>query len=88
MLRANRERKRVIEQLDRGDLISAGTSLRSMHSDFQAMRSSPAIAKELELLAEKLNLLKSDPNRSRKRLSRESMRSSSIVWEEDDNKRL
>ena len=40
------------------------------------------------LLAEQLNLLESDPNRSRKRLSRESMRSSSIVWEEDDNKRL
>ena len=88
LLRANRERKRVIEQLDRGDLISAGTSLRSMRSDFQAMRSSPAIAKELELLAEQLNLLESDPNRSRKRLSRESMRSSSIVWEEDDNKQL
>jgi Ca-activated chloride channel homolog len=79
LLRANRERRRVIEQLDRGDFISAGTSLRSLRSDFLAMPSSPAIAKELDLLAEKLNLLESDPNRSRKRLSRESMRSRTNV---------
>jgi Ca-activated chloride channel family protein len=41
--------------------------------------------RELKLLQEKRALLRQDRNLSRKRLSRESLRSNSIVWEEDED---
>jgi Ca-activated chloride channel homolog len=84
LLRSNRERRRVIEELDRGDVMAAGASLRSLHARFMAMPASPSVSRERKLLSEKLELLDSDPNRSRKRLSRESMRSSANVYEEND----
>ena len=43
------------------------------------------ILSELKLLQEKRALLRQDRNLSRKRLSRESLRSKSIVWEEDED---
>ncbi|PZV24972.1 MAG: hypothetical protein DCF18_01165 [Cyanobium sp.] len=84
LLRSNRERRRVIEELDRGDVMAAGASLRSLHARFMVMPASPSVTRERKLLSEKLELLESDPNRSRKRLSRESMRSSANVYEEND----
>ena len=84
LLRSNRERRRVIEELDRGDVMAAGASLRSLHARFMAMPASPSVSRERKLLSEKLELLDSDPNRSRKRLSRESMRTSANVYEEND----
>lgn len=63
LLRANRERKRVIEELDRGDVTTAGASLRSMRARFMAMADSPAVSREINLLSEKLDLLESDPHR-------------------------
>ncbi len=87
LLRANRERQRVIAALDRGDVVSARTSLGQLHSDLAAMPASPLLARELELLSDKLSLLQSDPNRSRKNLRRESQRSSLNVWEGEDEPR-
>ncbi|MEA5392107.1 VWA domain-containing protein [Cyanobium gracile UHCC 0139] len=85
LLKANRERKRVIAELDRGDIGSASASLGTLYSELLAMPSSPKLARELDLLSEKLALLKSDPKRGRKRLSNESHRSSLNVWQKDDD---
>ncbi len=84
LLRANRERKRVIAELDRGDVGSASVSLGKLFGDLSAMPATPRLTRELNLLSEKLALLKSDPKRSRKNLRRESQRSSLNVWESDD----
>ncbi|MEA5411713.1 VWA domain-containing protein [Synechococcus sp. BA-120 BA3] len=84
LLRANRERRQVIADLDRGDVISASASLGKLFGDLSAMPATPRLARELDLLSEKLALLKSDPKRSRKNLRRESQRSSLNVWESDD----
>ena len=84
LLRANRERKRVITELDRGDVGSASVSLGKLFGDLSAMPATPRLIRELNLLSEKLALLKSDPKRSRKNLLRESQRSSLNVWESDD----
>ena len=84
LLRANRERRLAIAELDRGDVASASASLGKLFGDLSAMPASPRLSKELELLNEKLALLKSDPKRSRRNLRRESQRSSLNVWESDD----
>ncbi|PSB37002.1 vWA domain-containing protein [Aphanothece minutissima] len=84
LLRANRERRQVIADLDRGDVISASASLGKLFGDLSAMPATPRLTRELDLLSEKLALLKSDPKRSRKNLRRESQRSSLNVWESDD----
>ena len=84
LLRANRERKRVITELDRGDVGSASVSLGKLFGDLSAMPATPRLIRELNLLSEKLALLKSDPKRSRKNLLRESQRSSLNVWDSDD----
>ncbi|MBM5821993.1 MAG: VWA domain-containing protein [Cyanobacteria bacterium K_Offshore_surface_m2_011] len=84
LLRANRERKRVIADLDRGDVASASASLGQLFGDLSAMPVTPMLTRELNLLSDKLAMLKSDPNRSRKNLRRESQRSSLNVWESDD----
>ncbi|MCS5700960.1 VWA domain-containing protein [Cyanobium sp. FGCU-52] len=86
MLRANRERRRAIEQLDRGDIEAADSSLQAASALMSAMPSSPFTSRELRLLQEKRDLLRQDRNLSRKRLSRESLRSKSIVWEQDEDK--
>jgi Ca-activated chloride channel family protein len=88
LLKANRERRRAIEQLDRGDLAGAEARLCQAAALFSAMPGSKLASRELKLLEEKRALLRQDRNLSRKRLSRESLRSKSIVWEEiDDEKR-
>lgn len=87
LLRANRERRQVIADLDRGDVISASASLGKLFGDLSAMPATPRLARELDLLSEKLALLKSDPKRSRKNLRRESQRSSLNVWESEDGSR-
>ena len=84
VFKANRERKRVIAELDRGDVGSASVSLGKLVGDLSAMPATPRLTRELNLLSEKLALLKSDPKRSRKNLSRESQRSSLNVWESHD----
>ncbi len=84
LLRANRERRRVITELDRGDVISASASLGKLFGDLSAMPATPRLARELELLSDKLAMLKSDPKRGRKNLRRESQRSSLNVWESDE----
>ena len=85
LLKANRERRRAIEQLDRGDLAGAEARLCQAAALFSAMPGSRLASRELKLLEEKRALLRQDRNLSRKRLSRESLRSKSIVWEEKDD---
>jgi hypothetical protein len=48
------------------------------------MPESELTSRELKLLQEKRSLLRQNRNLSRKRLSRESQRSRSIVWDGDD----
>jgi len=85
LLKANRERRRAIEQLDLGDFDAADLTLASAAACFSAMPESELTTRELKLLQEKRALLRQDRNLSRKRLSRESLRSKSIVWEEDED---
>ena len=85
LLKANRERRRAIEQLDRGDFEAADLTLACAATCFESMPESDLTTRELKLLQEKRALLRQDRNLSRKRLSRESLRSKSIVWEEDED---
>jgi Ca-activated chloride channel family protein len=85
LFKANRERRRVITELDRGDHDTASLSLRNLRDNLLKMPASPRITRERDLLGEKLALLKSDPKRGRKNLSKESQRSSLNVWESDDD---
>lgn len=85
LLKANRERRRAIEQLDLGDVDAADAMLANAAACFSAMPESELTSRELKLLQEKRALLRQDRNLSRNRLSRESLRSKSIVWEEDED---
>ena len=85
LLRANRERRLAIEQLDRGDLRAAMASLAAIDQRLGCLPQSEAITRERRLLVEKQQLLQDDCNLSRKRLRRESLRSSLSVWESGDD---
>ena len=84
LLEANRARRLAIEQLDLGDIEAAETSLDRATALFAAMPGTQLSSREMKLLAEKRALLRQDRNLSRKRLSRESLRSSTNVWEGSD----
>ena len=84
LLEANRARRLAIEQLDLGDIEAAETSLDRATALFAAMPGTQLSCREVKLLAEKRALLRQDRNLSRKRLSRESLRSSTNVWEGSD----
>ena len=86
VLSANRSRRRAIEQLDLGHIEDAEFSLDSASTLFAELPQSNLIRHELRLLAEKKQLLRMDRNISRKRLSREYLRSSTNVWEENGDK--
>jgi len=84
VLEANRARRLAIEELDRGNIEAAQLRLSSASDIFAAMPASALINHEIKLLEEKKALLSKDRNLSRKRLSRESLRSSTIVWDGDN----
>ena len=84
LLQANRERRRAIEQLDLGDFNAADSTLHAACDLMSSMPMSDLTNRELKLLQEKRSLLRQNRNLSRKRLSRESQRSRSIVWDGDD----
>jgi len=86
VLEANRARRRAIEQLDLGDFEAAESTLLRASMAFSAMPGSALADRELRLLDEKRALLRQDRNLSRKRMSRESLRSSNHVWEERNGK--
>jgi Ca-activated chloride channel family protein len=86
VLEANRARRRAIEQLDLGDITGAELSLSCASSLFSSLPDTELTIRELKLLKEKQSLLRQDRNLSRKRMSRESLRSSNHVWEERDGK--
>lgn len=85
MLRANRERRLAIERLDRGDLQGAEARLDAGIAMLSDLPTSDLTSRELKLLLEKKGLLHRDRNLSRKRMSRESLRSRASVWEADDD---
>jgi Ca-activated chloride channel family protein len=85
LLRANRERRLAIDALDRGDLHAAMASLAAIDERLAGLPQSEAITRERQLLAEKKALMKQDRNLSRKRLRRESLRSSLSIWEGSDD---
>jgi Ca-activated chloride channel family protein len=85
LLLANRERRLAIEELDRGDLQAAMSSLMAIDQRLAGLPQSEAIARERQLLDEKKTLMSQDRNLSRKRLRRESLRSSLSVWEGGDD---
>jgi len=85
VLEANRARRRAIEQLDLGDITGAELSLSCASSLFSSLPDTELTIRELKLLKEKQSLLRQDRNLSRKRMSRESLRSSNHVWEEKRN---
>jgi Ca-activated chloride channel family protein len=81
LLLANRERRQAIEALDHGDLQGALFSISAMDERLADLPQSTAIQRERQLLAEKRALMQQDRNLSRKRLRRESLRSSLSVWD-------
>jgi Ca-activated chloride channel family protein len=86
LLQANRDRRLAIEELDRGDLRAAMASLEVIDQRLAALPQSASVQRERRLLAEKRALMQQDRGLSRKRLRRESLRSSLSVWEgSDDN---
>ncbi len=85
VLEANRARRQAIEAFDRCDFEAAASTLQSSRSLLAAMPSSDLLRKEIDLLNEKQGLLERDRNRFRKSLRMESLRSSTEVWEGDDD---
>ena len=85
VLRANRERQKAIAELDRGNRAGALNHLASIDMDLAALPQSEVVKQERRLLQEKQELLLEDRNLSRKRLRRESLRSSLSVWESGDD---
>lgn len=85
LLQANRERRLAIEELDRGDVAAAMGSLAAIDECLAALPQSDGVKRERRLLAEKQTLMQQDRNLSRKRLRRESLRSSLSVWEGSDD---
>ena len=86
LLLANRQRRQAIEELDRGNLRAARAHLEAIDQRLSLLPQTAAIQKERMLLDEKRALLDHDRSLSRKRLRRESQRSSLSVWEgRDDN---
>jgi Ca-activated chloride channel family protein len=80
LLRANRERRRVIADLDRG-LFDAGLGRLSLiKKDLRNLPQTVVIREELQLLSVLSKSLKKQPKPSRKRLRFESLRSSLSVW--------
>ena len=86
LLQANRDRLRVIAELDRDDLQAALASLEGIDQHLAGLPQSDAVQRERRLLAEKQALLRHDRNLSRKRLRRESLRSNLNVWEGGDGR--
>jgi Ca-activated chloride channel family protein len=83
LLLANRERSLAIEELDRGNLRAARAHLEAIDQRLSLLPQTEAIQRERLLLEQKKALLDQDRNLSRKRLRRESLRSSMSVWEPD-----
>lgn len=81
LLQASRDRRSVIEALDRGDQGAALASLQSIDIELAAMPQSSSISHERQRLAEQSQLLSSDRNLSRKRLRQDVLRSSLNVWD-------
>jgi len=81
LLLANRVRSLAIEELDRGNLRAARAHLEAIDQRLSLLPQTEAIQRERLLLEEKKALLDRDRNLSRKRLRRESLRSSMSVWE-------
>lgn len=86
VLESNRARRLAIEKLDLGDFAAAESTLMAACNLMGSMPISALTTRELKLLQEKRDLLHKDRNLSRKRLSRESKRSSTNVWEAGDEK--
>ena len=86
VLESNRARRLAIEKLDLGDFAAAESTLMAACNLMGSMPISALTTRELKLLQEKRDLLCQDKNLSRKRLSRESKRSSTNVWEGTDEK--
>jgi hypothetical protein len=82
---ANRKRRQAIEELDRGNLRAARAHLEAIDQRLSLLPQSEAIQRERLLLEEKKALLDQDRNLSRKRLRRESLRSSLSVWDGSDD---
>lgn len=81
VLQANRARRQAMEQLDRGDVRAAESTLGTSALLLGALSPSARTLRELRLLERKRALLKTDQKRARKGLSKESLRSSLEVWE-------
>ncbi|MDM7954609.1 MAG: VWA domain-containing protein [Cyanobium sp. CZS 25K] len=86
VLQSNRSRRKALEELDRGDLLAAEATLGASAAFLQCLSPSERTVRELQLLESKQALLKTDRNRARKGLRRESLRSSLDVWEHDDER--
>lgn len=84
LLQANRQRRLAIEQLDEGDIDGAEDTLLSATTLFSLIPDSELTRRELRMLEEKRALLRQDRNLSRKRLSRESLRSRLNIWSGGD----
>lgn len=81
LLLANRERRHVIEALDRGELRQARERLAAIDQRLSLLPQTEAVQRERRLLEEQKDLLVRDRNRSRKRLRCDSLRSSLSVWD-------
>ena len=86
VIRSNRARRLAMQQLDRGDLQGAETTLGGVAEAMMCLSPSLRTTRELQLLQEKRHLLRRDRNAARKRLSKESLRSRLEVWEGESDR--
>lgn len=86
VLKANRSRRQALEELDDGDYQAAEGTLGNVYASLSSLKPSHRLKRELLLINEKKSMLKTNRNRTRKGLRRESLRSSLDVWEADESK--
>jgi Ca-activated chloride channel family protein len=86
VLKANRSRRQALEELDDGDYQAAEGTLGNVYASLSSLKPSHRLKRELQLINEKKAMLKTNRNRTRKGLRRESLRSSLDVWEADESK--
>ena len=82
VISSNRARRLAMQQLDLGDVNAATGTLAMMADRMMCMSPSVRTTRELQLLQDKQALLRRDRNAARKQLSKESLRSSLEVWDE------
>ncbi|MCP9851018.1 VWA domain-containing protein [Cyanobium sp. Morenito 9A2] len=84
LLKANRTRRLAIAEMDKGNDQGATAYMAKCDAELALLDQTDDVVMERKLLAEKRKMIGKNRNMTRKRLSKESLRSSTNVWNKED----